>query len=70
MNWELVTPIPYTALQQMLDESSPAGLFAYVDHDQHRVRESYGDKYSRLVALKSAWDTDNVFHHNANIPPA
>ncbi|WP_433562203.1 FAD-binding oxidoreductase [Nocardia sp. CA-151230] len=168
--WELVTPIPYTALQRMFDESSPAGLFAYekslymdeltdevlatlvdrfprrslvdslvpifplrgaycaianantafggsrqpcwaininalsaepadfpaerewardfwaalrpharsdagyvnflVDHDQHRVRESYGDKYSRLVALKSAWDPDNIFHHNANIPPA
>lgn len=27
--WELVTPIPYTALQQMLDESVPWGILGY-----------------------------------------
>ena len=27
--FEMVTPIPYVALQQMFDESSPWGLFAY-----------------------------------------
>ncbi|BEK97581.1 FAD-binding oxidoreductase [Nocardia seriolae] len=168
--WELVTPIPYTALQQMFDEGTPAGLFGYekalyvnelsdevldtivtrfplrsspmtivpifplhgryseiadsetafggprnpcyvinisaltpdpagfpaerqwvrdlwdalrphaassagyvnflAEEDSARVRESYGDKYSRLTALKATWDPDNVFHHNANIPPA
>ncbi|MFE3195088.1 FAD-binding oxidoreductase [Nocardia sp. NPDC059240] len=168
--WELVTPIPYTALQQMFDEAAPHGFYAYekalyvddltddvlapiiaryplrnspltivpifplrgryseigdgetafsgprnpcwvinisamtpdptgfsterqwvrdlwdelrphansaatyvnflADNDPDRLRESYGDKYSRLAALKSTWDPDNVFRHNANISPA
>ncbi|MGV9834126.1 FAD-binding oxidoreductase [Nocardia niigatensis] len=51
--------------------NSAAGYVNFlVDDDPARLRESYGDKYSRLTALKSAWDPDNVFHHNANIPPA
>ncbi|WP_040804014.1 FAD-binding oxidoreductase [Nocardia concava] len=40
------------------------------EEDPARLRESYGDKYSRLTAIKSTWDPDNIFHHNANIPPA
>jgi FAD/FMN-containing dehydrogenase len=37
---------------------------------QDRVREVYGSKFERLVALKQRWDPDNTFHRNANIPPA
>ncbi len=40
--------------------------------DEHpdRVREAYGDSvYDRLVDVKSAYDPDNVFHHNQNIRP-
>ena len=34
------------------------------------VRSVYGDaKYDRLVALKRAWDPDNVFRLNQNIKP-
>jgi FAD binding domain-containing protein/berberine-like enzyme len=41
------------------------------DTDERRVRASYGEgKYRRLAALKGAWDPDNVFRHNPNIPPA
>jgi FAD/FMN-containing dehydrogenase len=35
-----------------------------------RVRAAYGAaKYQRLVDLKRAWDPDNLFRRNQNIPP-
>jgi FAD/FMN-containing dehydrogenase len=38
------------------------------DTDDARVRWTYGEeKYNRLVALKQAWDPDNVFRHHARI---
>jgi FAD/FMN-containing dehydrogenase len=40
------------------------------DEDPRRVREAYGDAvYDRLVDVKTAYDPDNVFHHNQNIRP-
>jgi hypothetical protein len=40
------------------------------DEDPSRVREAYGDRvYDRLVDVKTAYDPDNVFHHNQNIRP-
>jgi hypothetical protein len=34
------------------------------------VRSVYGDaKYNRLVALKRAWDPENVFRLNQNVRP-
>jgi FAD/FMN-containing dehydrogenase len=40
------------------------------DEDPGRVREAYGDSvYDRLVGVKTAYDPDNVFHHNQNIHP-
>ncbi|MFE3254165.1 BBE domain-containing protein [Nocardia sp. NPDC059091] len=67
---DLIASLPTGYCAAILAVSGPPEPFFLVDHDQRRIRESYGDKYSRLVALKAAWDPDNVFHHNANIPPA
>jgi hypothetical protein len=40
------------------------------DEGTDRVREAYGDYvYDRLVDVKTAYDPDNVFHHNQNILP-
>jgi FAD/FMN-containing dehydrogenase len=44
----------------------------FLDGDEHpdRVREAYGDDlYERLKDVKTAYDPDNVFHHNQNIQP-
>lgn len=42
-----------------------------VEPDPDRVRESYGaKKYDRLAAIKAKYDSENIFHMNANIKPA
>jgi len=50
------------------------GVGGYVNFmsepDEARLRSSYGDKFARLQQIKSTYDPDNVFHLNANIPPA
>lgn len=38
--------------------------------DDHRVPENYGANYQRLAAVKAAYDPENLFHINQNIPPA
>jgi len=40
------------------------------DEGQERVRAAFGPNYERLVAVKTTWDPDNVFHGNQNIEPA
>jgi FAD/FMN-containing dehydrogenase len=42
-----------------------------VAETQEDGRTIYGDeKYERLIALKRAWDPDNVFRLNHNVPPS
>ena len=35
-----------------------------------RVAAAYGDNWKRLAEIKDAWDPDNVFRMNKNIPPS
>ena len=39
------------------------------DEGDERIRAAFGDKYERLVAIKSEYDPDNVFAGNQNIRP-
>jgi FAD/FMN-containing dehydrogenase len=40
------------------------------DDDQPRLRDNYRGNYQRLTEIKRAYDPDNLFHLNQNIPPA
>jgi hypothetical protein len=47
---------------------------AYINHiagddRPDRIRSSYGSNYERLVALKNAYDPQNLFRLNANVKP-
>jgi FAD/FMN-containing dehydrogenase len=50
------------------------GTTAYVNalegQERDRVRETYGEKYERLAAIKAKYDPQNIFHRNVNIEPA
>lgn len=51
---------------------STGGVYVnYLDKDEdERVQASYGENYTRLVALKDTWDPENLFHLNSNIEPS
>ncbi|WP_426245506.1 FAD-binding oxidoreductase [Nocardioides sp. LHG3406-4] len=56
------------------DELAPHSRGVYVnftsDDAHHRVREAYSPaQWTRLTALKAAYDPTNFFNQNANIPP-
>jgi hypothetical protein len=68
---------PHVAWGRSTWESSLPGSLggAYINHldadeGEDRVRAAYGPQiYDRLVAVKTAWDPENVFRRNHNIRP-
>ena len=43
---------------------------ALEEHEDDRIRATYGAKYDRLAAIKAKYDPDSVFHRNINIKAA
>ena len=43
--------------------------FLTEDDGEDRIRAAYGDRYDRLVEVKSRWDPKNLFSKNKNIAP-
>ena len=67
-------PEPHVAWARGLWEAMrPWATGTYVNHlgdeGEQRVREAYGPSYARLVALKEAWDPQDVFRLNQHIAP-
>jgi FAD/FMN-containing dehydrogenase len=51
--------------------SEPGGYINFMaDDDQSRIQDNYGGNFKRLAEVKRAYDPDNLFHLNQNIPPA
>jgi FAD/FMN-containing dehydrogenase len=44
--------------------------FQLAEDDTARTADAYGDNYQRLQTVKAAYDPDNLFRVNRNIPPA
>ncbi|MFP5218929.1 MAG: FAD-binding oxidoreductase [Actinomycetes bacterium] len=58
-------------LMAALEPWETGGVYLNFEQDPAKVRRGYSEqKWSRLVALKDAWDPGNVFRHNQNIPPS
>jgi hypothetical protein len=57
--WEALRPHSTGVYANFISDEGAAG-----------VEAAYGERLARLSALKAAWDPDNVFRHNANIPVA
>jgi len=69
---ELHTAWAQATRQAARHASAGGGYVNFIGADQGpgRVRAAYGGNYARLAQIKAAYDPDNFFHVNNNIPPA
>jgi FAD/FMN-containing dehydrogenase len=59
------------AFSETMRRFATGGAYLNFTPESDRVRDAYGaGKYKRLVALKDAYDPDNVFRLNQNITPS
>ncbi len=65
MNW---TRKFYEAMQPFASNKVYVNALGVEGED--RVKEAYGENYQRLAALKSKYDSENLFRLNQNITPA
>lgn len=61
-----------TRFSDAMARHSTGGVYVNLiaDDEPDRVPHAYGANYERLARLKNAWDPDNLFAGNYNIPPA
>jgi len=61
-----------TGLVSELSQGDPAGYVGFLaDEGEERVRAAYpGATWERLAEIKAAYDPENVFRLNQNVPPA
>jgi FAD/FMN-containing dehydrogenase len=60
----------FAAMEPFLVDRRYLNYFSEDDVGDDPVRAAYGPNYERLVELKKAYDPDNLFRLNANVPPA
>jgi FAD/FMN-containing dehydrogenase len=60
----------FAAMEPFLVDRRYLNYFSEDDVGEDPVRAAYGPNYERLVELKKAYDPDNLFRLNANVPPA
>ncbi|MCB2106067.1 MAG: FAD-binding oxidoreductase [Rhodobacteraceae bacterium] len=55
----------------VMEPLSDGGFYVNTTDDdrENTIRKNYRGNYERLVDIKTAWDPDNAFRLNANIPP-
>jgi FAD/FMN-containing dehydrogenase len=55
---------------ELMRPHSTGAAYLNFTPEADRVRDAFGDKYERLIALKDKYDPDNLFRGNQNIKPS